>query len=93
MNYKPYRLWFDANWDKEWTRAHATGAYNAIKALDPNVLINNRLDTKEASGGSHKDCNNFSRLCDAGAGNRCDEYGLPMGKLYYDLQTVGMETK
>ncbi|WP_083252065.1 alpha-L-fucosidase [Pedobacter steynii] len=55
QNYKPYMLWFDANWDKEWTREHSTEVYNAIKKLDPNVIINNRLDTREASGGSHKE--------------------------------------
>ncbi|WP_316817510.1 alpha-L-fucosidase [Pedobacter nyackensis] len=54
QNYKPYMLWFDANWDKEWTRVQSADVYNAIKKLDPNVLINNRLDTKDASGGSHK---------------------------------------
>lgn len=52
--YKPYMLWFDGNWEEGWTNAYATDVYNAIKELDPNVLVNNRLDTKEASGGSHK---------------------------------------
>jgi len=53
-NYKPYMLWFDGNWEEGWTHAYSADVYNAIKKLDPNVLINNRLDTKEASGGSHK---------------------------------------
>lgn len=52
--YKPYMLWFDGNWEEGWTREYSADVYSAIKRLDPNVLINNRLDTKEASGGSHK---------------------------------------
>lgn len=53
-DYQPYMLWFDGNWEEGWTHAYAADVYDAIKKLDPKVLINNRLDTKAASGGSHK---------------------------------------
>lgn len=53
-NYHPYMLWFDGNWEEGWTHDYAADVYDAIKKLDPNVLINNRLETKVATGGSHK---------------------------------------
>ncbi|MEN5379996.1 alpha-L-fucosidase [Sphingobacterium kitahiroshimense] len=42
-NYDPYMLWFDGNWDKEWTDAHAHEVYALLKQLKPDVIINNRL--------------------------------------------------
>jgi alpha-L-fucosidase len=42
-NYDPYMLWFDGNWDKEWTDAHAQEVYALLKQLKPDVIINNRL--------------------------------------------------
>lgn len=43
-NYHPYMLWFDGNWEKAWTRSEALDMYNYIKGLDPDVIINNRLN-------------------------------------------------
>lgn len=48
--YHPYMFWFDGNWEKPWTRAEAVDMYNYIKKLDPDVIINNRLN----AGGNHK---------------------------------------
>lgn len=48
--YHPYMLWFDGNWEKPWTRTEAVNMYNYIKKLDPDVIINNRLN----AGGNHK---------------------------------------
>jgi alpha-L-fucosidase len=93
QNYKPYMLWFDANWDKEWTREYSSDVYNEIKKLDPNVIINNRLDTKDASGGSHKVMLPGTLADFATPEQEVGEYGLSLGKLYYHLSAMGMETK
>ncbi|MBB2950792.1 alpha-L-fucosidase [Sphingobacterium sp. JUb56] len=42
-NYDPYMLWFDGNWDKEWTDAHGQEVYALLKQLKPDIIINNRL--------------------------------------------------
>jgi alpha-L-fucosidase len=47
-NYQPDIFWFDGTWDKmgQWTEADARECETAIRAADPNVLINNRLGVK-----------------------------------------------
>jgi len=42
-NYHPFLLWFDGNWEKPWKNEYATDVYSYLKALDPNLIINNRL--------------------------------------------------
>lgn len=46
--YKPDILWFDGTWDKmgQWTDNDALEAEKAIRAVVPDVLINNRLGVK-----------------------------------------------
>jgi len=42
-NYHPYMLWFDGNWEAPWTAAYGKELYDFLRALDPDVIINNRL--------------------------------------------------
>lgn len=41
--YKPYMLWFDGNWEKQWKQEHGKEVYQYIKSLDKDVIVNNRL--------------------------------------------------
>lgn len=45
--YKPYMLWFDGNWEKQWKQEHGAGLYQFIKSLDKDVIVNNRLGKGE----------------------------------------------
>jgi len=37
-------MWFDGEWEKPWTHAYGLGLYRHIRALQPDILINNRVD-------------------------------------------------
>jgi alpha-L-fucosidase len=42
--YHPFLFWFDGNWQKPWTQTEAVDMYKYIKQLDPDIIINNRLN-------------------------------------------------
>ncbi len=37
-------LWFDGEWEEPWTHEYGKNFYNYLKGLNPDVLINNRVD-------------------------------------------------
>jgi alpha-L-fucosidase len=43
-NYHPAVLWFDGEWEDVWTHERAEDLYAYLRALDPDVIINNRID-------------------------------------------------
>jgi alpha-L-fucosidase len=43
-NYHPALLWFDGEWESVWTHERAVDLYNFLRRLDPNLIINNRID-------------------------------------------------
>jgi len=44
-NYGPLGvLWFDGEWEKPWTHDSGVALYNYLRTLQPNLLINNRVD-------------------------------------------------
>lgn len=43
--YHPYMLWFDGNWEASWKHRYAVDVNNFLKKIDPQLIINNRLDT------------------------------------------------
>lgn len=55
INYDPYMLWFDGNWEEPWTYEMGVEIYDYIKTLSPKVVINNRLGK-----GNHKIMDNQS---------------------------------
>lgn len=42
--YHTHLLWFDGGWMKGWTADDAHEIYNYITGLDPNLIVNNRLE-------------------------------------------------
>ncbi len=42
--YEPHVLWFDGEWIPEWTHEHGVELYAYLRKLDPDLLINNRVD-------------------------------------------------
>jgi alpha-L-fucosidase len=42
-HYKPYMLWFDGNWEKQWKLENGKDLYQFIKSVDKDVIVNNRL--------------------------------------------------
>lgn len=37
-------LWFDGEWENTWTHGHGQDLYNYVRSLDPEIIINNRVD-------------------------------------------------
>ena len=37
-------LWFDGEWEPAWTHERGVDLYNYVKSLDPDVIVNNRVD-------------------------------------------------
>jgi len=37
-------LWFDGEWEPAWTHERGVDLYNFVKSLDPDVIVNNRVD-------------------------------------------------
>lgn len=42
--YDPDVLWFDGEWIPEWTHEHGVEMYTYLRRLDPDLIINNRVD-------------------------------------------------
>jgi alpha-L-fucosidase len=38
-------LWFDGEWEDTWTHEQGVDLYNTVRGLQPNIIINNRVDT------------------------------------------------
>jgi alpha-L-fucosidase len=43
--YHPAVMWFDGEWEETWTHEYGVEIYHYLRALDPNLIINNRVDT------------------------------------------------
>ncbi len=44
-NYGPIGvLWFDGEWDRDWTHERGKDLYYYIRSLQPNIIVNNRVD-------------------------------------------------
>ncbi|WP_268225074.1 alpha-L-fucosidase [Sinomicrobium oceani] len=43
-NYDPAILWFDGEWEKEFTHRQGQELYQYVRALKPEIIINNRVD-------------------------------------------------
>ncbi len=37
-------LWFDGEWENTWTHEHGKMLYQYVRGLDPDIIINNRVD-------------------------------------------------
>ena len=42
--YAPAVMWFDGEWESTWTHERGVELYNLCRALDPAILVNNRVD-------------------------------------------------
>ena len=48
-------LWFDGEWEKPWTHAHAVDLHRYVRSLQPDIIINNRIDkVRQGMGGMDK---------------------------------------
>lgn len=37
-------LWFDGEWENTWTHQHGKMLYQYVRSLDPDIIVNNRVD-------------------------------------------------
>jgi alpha-L-fucosidase len=56
-NYHPGVIWFDGEWESPWTHERGVDVWNYLRALDPKLIINNRID-KARSGMEGMDVGN-----------------------------------
>lgn len=54
INYDPYMLWFDGQWESPWTDEMGKEIYAYVKSIKPDVITNNRLG-KEFAAMENKD--------------------------------------
>ncbi len=47
-NYHPGILWFDGEWESPWTHERGVDLYAYLRALDPKLIINNRVGKARA---------------------------------------------
>jgi len=59
-------VWFDGEWESTWTHERGVDLYHYVRSLQPNIIINNRVDT--ARGGM----NGFNTKTEA-----VGDYGTP----------------
>lgn len=59
-------LWFDGEWEPTWTHEHGLDLAKYVRSLDPDIIINNRVD---------KGRNGMAGL--NGAGDWAGDYGTP----------------
>lgn len=57
--YKPYMLWFDGNWEKQWKLEHGKELYQFIKSIDKDVIVNNRLGKGDHSSFSSESVGDY----------------------------------
>jgi alpha-L-fucosidase len=51
QNYHPSVLWFDGDWDNNWTAERGREVYAMLHRLGPNLVMNNRLGTGRGKDG------------------------------------------
>ena len=52
-NYGPIGiLWFDGEWEDTWTHERGVDLYKYIRTLQPNIIVNNRVDTGRTNSGA-----------------------------------------
>lgn len=51
--YHPGILWFDGEWEKAWTHERGVDLYAYLRALDPALIVNNRVDKGRAGMSGH----------------------------------------
>src|SRR5882672_272192 len=42
--YHPGVMWFDGEWENTWTHEQGVALYKMCRSLDPNLIVNNRVD-------------------------------------------------
>jgi len=55
-------LWFDGEWEGTWTHERGQDLYNFVRSLQPNIIVNNRVDTGRngmAGGSSAKQAGDY----------------------------------
>ncbi|NLH16487.1 MAG: alpha-L-fucosidase, partial [Phycisphaerae bacterium] len=43
-NFGPHVLWFDGEWENTWTHEMGRDLYDYVRGLEPDIIINNRVD-------------------------------------------------
>ena len=52
-HYHPGILWFDGEWEAAWTHERGVDLYDILRAMDPALIINNRVDKGRAGMQGH----------------------------------------
>lgn len=59
-NYDPAVMWFDGEWIPEWKHEHGVEMYTMLRQMDPELIINNRVDVgRQGMQGMNREDGNF----------------------------------
>lgn len=59
--YDPAILWFDGEWEKEFTHEQGLELYQYVRSLKPDIIINNRVDKgRQGMQGMNRDDNDYA---------------------------------
>jgi alpha-L-fucosidase len=53
-------LWFDGEWEGTWTHQHGLDLYNYARSLDPQIIVNNRVDKGRQGMAGHTAAGGFA---------------------------------
>ena len=60
LGYDPGVLWFDGEWEDTWDHKRGLELYNYVRALKPDIIINNRVDKGRGGMGGIHDAAQFA---------------------------------
>lgn len=52
-------LWFDGQWEQTWNHARGMDLYSYVRSLQPNIIINNRVDKGGLMGGKEEHAGDY----------------------------------
>ena len=60
LQYDPAVLWFDGEWEDTWNHPQGLELYNYVRALKPDIIINNRVDKGRGGMAGMHDASQFA---------------------------------
>ena len=85
--YHPASIWFDGEWESTWTHERGKDLYQYVRSLDPDIIVNNRVDKgRKGMGGMTKD--NASRGDYGTPEQQIPAKGFPKGVYWESCMTM-----
>ena len=84
-------MWFDGEWEDTWNHERGQDLYDFVRSLQPNVIVNNRVDKGRGGMGGMSDAGFAGDYGTPRAGNSRDRYpGRVLGNLHDHERPLGL---